>query len=147
MIFRDLYKELPLEDYLPPGMTLEMNKRRALLQRMTVMAGKLLADEVLRDLVLLTETGDDRPYSTAEKLLFESLVDPSYYELGSLFAQEPFLRHFLNLVSLSKEPGRIKKGLYGGLLRALIRRPGPRRAWGVLRVWRLLGSQPSFVVS
>lgn len=142
MIFRALYRELSLEDYLPPGTSLEGHERQARLQRMVIMAGKLLNEEVLKDAALLGASGA-HPFSGREKELLRSLVSPPYYEAGSLLEVPSFFRDFMSAVSASGQGERIRAELYRGLVQAFMRSPG-RRRWGVvLRVGRLLGSPSS----
>ncbi len=66
IIFHRLYKELPLEDYLPPHEDLEHHYRKALLQRIEIMAKKSLRDEIVQDIQALAELSDQTPLSPDE---------------------------------------------------------------------------------
>ena len=74
VIFRRLHKELPLEDYLPPGSCLKEERRQALLQRLAIMACKLLVSEVIEDLEELKQLNSPRPFSDAERKIIAKMV-------------------------------------------------------------------------
>lgn len=69
IFFRRLFRELPLEVYLPPGRSLPEARRLALLQRMAVMSLKRLPDEVLQDLRALSEVPAGARWSALETQL------------------------------------------------------------------------------
>jgi glycosyltransferase involved in cell wall biosynthesis len=77
--FKKLREELPLSDYLPKspaskvGQTLDT--RRAYLERMVIMAKKMLYDEMLDDLKsALASSTDERPLSTPEREMLHRLA-------------------------------------------------------------------------
>lgn len=90
IFFRKIYKELPLIEYLPPGMNLEGKKRQALLQRMSIMAAKLLPLEVVKDLNELTLISDNSPFSELERTLIRNMMKVSFYGMGSLLNSHEF---------------------------------------------------------
>ena len=122
MIFRRLYAELALADYLPPGARLEGREREAVLQRLTVMATKLLVPETLKDLQELSRMADDRPFTENERFLLSSLADPPYYRMGSFLDDRPFLKTFRELAAASPVIARLKKEIRKALLASLWKR-------------------------
>lgn len=92
IIFRRLYRQLPLADYLPPGADSGVRRREALLQRMVVSASKLLFEEVVADLNLLGELSASPPLTRVERSLIHRIirVDPYYGPGGVLKAKEVF---------------------------------------------------------
>jgi glycosyltransferase involved in cell wall biosynthesis len=108
--FRRLYLELPLVKYLSPGMSIEENIRQAILQRMAIMASKLLYPEMAEDLYQLTLVDNQAPFSEKEKTIIHDMFRPPYYKMGSLLNSSLFfdelrklsdsslLIHSLNLV-------------------------------------------------
>ncbi len=84
--FKRLYKELTLDEYLPPGYSLANHQRQALLQRMAIMAGKLLIPEVTSDLDELKLLNDNRPFTKHEREIIAKLVVTTpWYREGKLF--------------------------------------------------------------
>jgi glycosyltransferase involved in cell wall biosynthesis len=91
IIFRKLYKELPLSEYLPPGKILDINIRRALLQRMAIMASKLLLPEVIKDLRLLASVGSTNKFSRKERFIIQSIMTRvPYYKEGTILQNNFF---------------------------------------------------------
>lgn len=91
-IFRRLHKELPLEDYLPPGSNLREERRQALLQRLEIMALKLLLPEVVEDLEELKRLNDSRPFSESEGRIIAKMVSLVPWQgEGKLFDTPSFL--------------------------------------------------------
>lgn len=84
IIFRRLYHELPLAEYLPPGIKLENNRRQALLQRMAIMAAKLLHEMVVMDLHELSLLNNNSTFTGEEKILINNIMRVPFYGMGSL---------------------------------------------------------------
>jgi len=85
IIFRRLHKELPLDAYLPPDYSLAENKRLALMQRMAVMASKLLIPESAADMEGLKLLDDKRPLTLPErKIIAKMVLETPWYEEGKL---------------------------------------------------------------
>jgi len=85
IIFRKLYRELPLSEYLPPGKILDINIRQALLQRMAIMASKLLLPELIKDLRLLASVSSNDKFSRKERFIIQSLMTRvPYYKEGTV---------------------------------------------------------------
>jgi len=74
LFFRRLHKELPLKEYLPPGSSLNKNRRQAILQRMAIMGSKLLTTEVVEDLEELRQLKDQQPFTGAERNIITKMV-------------------------------------------------------------------------
>ncbi len=138
IIFRRLRERLPLERYLPSqGTTLEgaERKRRALLQRMTIMACNGLETEMLADLQEAVGMPGDLPLAEEEKAIVRRAVE---YPVASepLFSPD-FLRQARRACS-----GRVGKQIARELTRALYWRLGPyaesRDLAGVVRFSRAL---------
>ena len=94
LIFRRLYEELALNDYLPPDVALEGHHREALLQRLAIAAGKLMLPESLKDLEALERLGDDRPLSDREQFILQRLAVCPFYRVGSLLDKPAFAKRF-----------------------------------------------------
>lgn len=85
MIFRDLYRQMPLEEYLPPGVPLKREYRRAHLQRLAILTSKLLVSEVCTELDVLAELENRTPLSAEERQIIRSIVfHHPYYVQGSI---------------------------------------------------------------
>ena len=108
IFFRKIYKDLPLEDYLPPGGNFEEKKRQALLQRISIMASKLLITEVIKDLGLLAQTENYIPFSQEEKTIIFKIIIPPFYKLGSILDSRIFLNEIEELSASSKSISLLK---------------------------------------
>jgi len=127
MFFRRLYHEIPLIEYLPPGWGLEDNIRQAYLQRMRVMASKLLIAEVLQDLDAMAQLPHLPAYSSQERELVSSLlfVYP-YYQSGSIYYDYPeFFGEIRRLSSTSCTIQQFRREI----LRANLNRLNEKRLW------------------
>ncbi len=83
--FRLLHKELPLEKYLPPGSSLRDNRRQALIQRVAIMATKLLIQEAAEDLEELRRLNEQQPFTEPErKIIAKMVIQTLWYEEGKL---------------------------------------------------------------
>lgn len=92
VIFRQLYRQLPLAEYLPPGCSLKDSRRYALLQRMKIMASKLLNREVLSDLHQLAALRDESDFSNQERSVVRSLFQRPFYDVGCLYDEIKLFR-------------------------------------------------------
>ncbi len=113
VFFAELYRELPLTDYLPPGLSLDRNRRHALLQRMAVMAPRLLVAEVIADLQEIDRLSDDSPFSEIERFIIQKRLTPMpYYQAGTILKDRRFSRALQSpspvIRQLKQEIDRIK---------------------------------------
>jgi len=108
IIFRKIYKNFHMEDYLPPGSNLEEKKRQALLQRISIMASKLLITEVIKDLGLLAQIKNYIPFSQEEKTIIFKIIIPPFYKLGSILDSKVFLSEIEKLSASSKSISLLK---------------------------------------
>ena len=74
IIFRELYRELPLDAYLPDGHGLAASERTALLERLSVLTIHRVYPEVLQELAVLAETPTQGAYSPEERAILERMV-------------------------------------------------------------------------
>ena len=101
IFFRRLYGELPLSEFLPPDNNLENKTRQALIQRMAIMASKLLIEEVVKDLQELAALSDFTPLSNTEKTIIKNMVaSGSAYNVGNICASPTFC-HIIRQLSKS----------------------------------------------
>jgi glycosyltransferase involved in cell wall biosynthesis len=107
--FQKVYAELPLAEYLPPGMNLEENRRRALLQRMSVMGAKLLPELMAKDLHGLVLLEDDTPFSPEEKRLIRNMLTPSLPNVGSMLNKPEFFNELNKLAGSSPLISMLRK--------------------------------------
>ncbi len=120
LIFQKLYRELTLADYLAPGAPLAELGRQALLQRMTIMASKLLMPELLQDLHHLAKVSDTRPLSAQEKLIVRFLVRCWYHRLAFLHNH----REFPEAVRKLSRSSKVISLLRGEILKAMLTQRG-----------------------
>jgi hypothetical protein len=101
-IFRELQKDMPLAEYLPPGHDLASSSRLALIQRFTLMASHLLVDEALEDLALLARRADQGALTRAERrpLRLIAYADP-WYGCGSVWDRPEFTARLRQLATTS----------------------------------------------
>ena len=86
IIFRKLYHELTLADYLPKGYFLKDHVREAHLQKLAVMASKLLIPEVLECLEEFSQIEETSPFSTQEReILRRLIIRKPYYKTDRLY--------------------------------------------------------------
>ena len=116
IIFQELYDSLPLRAYLPPGMPLRERRRQAYLQRMGIMASKLLWNLVSTDLRAIAALDDGSPINCAERKIVCDLVqtDP-YYNTGGLYHQEPFFAEISQLAPTSQAVQRVRTAIVRAL--------------------------------
>lgn len=101
-IFRELQKDMPLAEYLPPGHDLATSSRLALIERFTLMASHLLVDEALEDLTLLARLADQGALTGAERrpLRLIAYADP-WYGCGSVWDRPEFTTRLRQLATTS----------------------------------------------
>lgn len=75
VIIRELYRELPLQSYLPNGRSVESHRRQALLQRLSVLTIHRVYPEVLEEISTLADTPDAGRYSADEHDILQRMVD------------------------------------------------------------------------
>lgn len=122
MIFRRLYRELPLASYGAPGYDADLLRRPALLQRLVVVSSKLLVAEALADLNLLAE-GDDGVFSPSEQRLVRALIATPFYGPQRVIDDPGFARVLAELARSSPAIRRLRRELSKALLRPRSRRP------------------------
>lgn len=127
IIFRRLYAELPLADYLPPGGDIEVMEAHARLQRLQVVASKLLVEESCRELVSLAELNPKAP-KPEERRLIRRLNSTSYYGVGRMLDNQEFRPLFNELAQQSAFIRKMRAEIRLARLAAL-----RRRALGVIR--------------
>jgi glycosyltransferase involved in cell wall biosynthesis len=138
-IFHKLRQELSLQEYLPKDGT-DLNsdptaKRRAYLQRMTIMSAKRLFEELIEDLAFaIDEISDAMPLSRQEReLLWSALKYPDSRD--KLFTDPTYFSRIRKLCGTVR--GRqIRRELGRGLLYRIRAEIGRRRPGNTLRVAR-----------
>jgi glycosyltransferase involved in cell wall biosynthesis len=141
--FRQLYDEIPLDEYIPKNYTGTNRTRQALLERMAIMGGKALYPEVMRDLYLLAQTRNSCPLSKEEYDIIRSMmVDPVWYKAETLYDQIEFFDDIRRLSSSNSI-----RCLRAKVARALMAkcRQNPVESLGVLRrfFYLYLGLSPA----
>ncbi len=127
IFFRRFYRELPLTEYLRPGSSLNSERRRALLQRMGVMSGKLLLDEALQDLGELARLEDTSPFSEEERSIVRSMIRTNYRRTWNLFSNRAFPGEIRRLSASSKTVALLRKELLGAIAHHCREKPGLKR--------------------
>jgi len=125
--FRRVYRDLPLVEYLPPGRRLEEHLRQAHLQRLAILATKLLIPEVMNELRTLAQLSDSSPLSGQERRIIRTTIHriPFYMEGGV----NEHIEFFQEVGRLARTSAVIR------LLRAeMLRSLGAR--WRANRHWR-----------
>ena len=89
LIFRRLYEQLPLEAYLPPGGQLTELTRNAHLQRLAIVASKLLVDQACQELEHLGNFETTR-FSDEERRLIRRLTVAPFYKQGRVLDRPEF---------------------------------------------------------
>lgn len=91
VFFRKLYEELALDELLPPGISTKTCQRQAILQRLAIMASKLLVPQAINDLRQLAALPDRTPFSEQERSVVRVLIaTASYYKTGSMLDSRAF---------------------------------------------------------
>jgi glycosyltransferase involved in cell wall biosynthesis len=127
MIFRDLYRQLPLNDYLPPGHSVADSARQAHLQRLAILASKLLLAEIREELNAIAKLPDRTPLSARERQLLRGIVATRpYYATGNLGDHVEFFDEVRRLAQSSGSMRLMRQELLACL---------PER-WSALRPWK-----------
>lgn len=127
VFFRRLYREIPLCEYLPPGASLKERLRQAHLQRLAIVASKLLMPEVFSELDALARLEDRSPLSDQERsILLAMILRRACYRGGSLNDHLEFFARVRCLARSSDVMRLIRRELLACL---------PRR-WKVLGQWK-----------
>ena len=102
VFFRRLYNTLPLEKYLPPGDDIASKYRQALLQRMAIMASKLLHDEIINDLRQLAEVQDHTPFSKQERAIILFMMSTPWYGMDNITSNDEFFNQLRKISNSAK---------------------------------------------
>ncbi len=132
-IFQKLYCELPLGDYLPPGTALAARQREALLERLSIMTGKLLVQEAIDDLRELARLPAGGPFSAEERAIVRAMAGSPYYRGGSLLDRREFVAVLRSLAGSSAAVRALKRELVRAVLRESVKGEGARRILESLR--------------
>ena len=117
--FRKLYCQIPIAEYLPPGVSTDDKMRQALLQRITVMSYKLLIPEMVKDLRELALLPDQTPFSQEEYRIIRNMIMKSPYEdIGTILGHPEFFGEIRRLAASST----VIRLLRTKVLRALLAR-------------------------
>jgi glycosyltransferase involved in cell wall biosynthesis len=136
-IFRRLYREMPLEEYLPPGVKLHHALREAHLHRLAAMSSKLLLAEALEEVELLARLPESagQPLRARERAIVQGLVRKRpYYRSGWMLDEAAFLdaiRKRASAPALAVLRRELARTLAVDARGRLLRHPG--RAAGLLR--------------
>lgn len=119
-IFRRLRSELSLSEYLPPGHDLGTAQRLALIERFTLMASRLLVDEALEDLLLLTRLTNQGPLNNSERRPIRRIAyaDP-WYGCGSVWDEPRFTNGVRELASASETVAEIRREALAAFVRGV----------------------------
>lgn len=116
MIFRSLYKTVPLSKYLIDERLTKENSREALLQRIRVLSIRLLLPEINSDLEQLSSTSEapitNREYSIIREIIF----DNPYYGNGAIFDNTDFFKKISSLSKTSQTMRLIRQKILYALL-------------------------------
>lgn len=128
--FRQLLDALPLQEYLPPGGSLERQARQAHLQRLAIAASKLLLPETLRALEVVATLPDQSPLSASECEIVRRLaVHQPYYGSQRLSDHPAFLDEVRRRARSSNTIRFFRRELLRGLP-GRWRTPRPRKSPG-----------------
>lgn len=138
-IFRKLFRELPLEAHLPPGADPVRSRRRALIHRMLVSAGKLLVPEALADLEAIATLADPAPLTPDEKgLLVNMLHVEPFYGTGSIAEESAFFAALGRLARTSPAIRAVRREIVRALVTRLASGSRWRRPGALLLTARML---------
>jgi glycosyltransferase involved in cell wall biosynthesis len=125
-IFHRLHAELPLAEYLPPGLDIASDLPRAILQRFAIACSKLLENEALSDLAMFVALPGAPLLGRAERSIARAAAqDVPYYGAGSLFDAPAFCRKVRAVTSGSVSGRAIRREF----LRGAIGRMAERGEW------------------
>jgi hypothetical protein len=119
-IFRRLRREMPLSEYLPPGRDVRSSQRLALIERFTLMASRLLIEEALEDLLLLSRLSSQGPLDAAERRPVRRIAysDP-WYGSGSAWDYPRFAGRVRELAGFSGTIAEIRREALGAFARSV----------------------------
>jgi glycosyltransferase involved in cell wall biosynthesis len=122
VFFQKLFLNLPLTEYLPPGSDLEDHVRQAHLQRMRIMASKLLISEVLQDIHSLARLPNHTAFSNKERKLVRALLhEAPYYQAGNLYCNHPeFFNEIRRLSCSSQTVRQFRREVFRAIISRLI---------------------------
>ena len=127
MIFRWVYKDFLLTEYLPPQLEARGHERQALLQRLAIMAYKMLIPESISDLTDLSKVQDNAPFSTEEKAIIYFMATAQYYNVSHALEQREFIEELHRLSSPSELIVRLKNEMVLSILKWRGEKLSPRR--------------------
>jgi hypothetical protein len=119
-ILRQLRREMTLSEYLPPGHDDVSSQRLAIIQRLTLMAERMLVDEALEDLALLARLPQQGRLTDAERRPLRRIAhsDP-WYGCGSVWDHPRFTNRMIELAGRSETVREIRgvalQGFLGGV--------------------------------
>ncbi|HTX93287.1 MAG TPA: glycosyltransferase family A protein [Anaerolineales bacterium] len=129
VIFRRLYRELPLTAYLPPGCPLENHERQAHLERLAVMGTKHLLPEISAELQILSRLRNQASFTMAEHDIVVSMVTrSSAYLVDGMYDRMNFMDEVRHL---SASP--VIRKLRREIVAAILVRLTMKRKWSDLR--------------
>lgn len=135
MFFIRLYENLPMEDYLPPGLNLPSNKRRALMQRISIMASKSLVEQMIADLHELLLLNDHTGFSREEYTIIWDIVYREYYSgLIDVYSYTDFFDEIRKLSKSSKIIRVLRKEMTRALVARFRGKPGRVEVLGITRL-------------
>ncbi len=112
VFFRNIYKELPLADYLPPGCKITGKKRQALLQRIAIMRSKLLFPEAINDLGLLAKIDDTDPFTQQERAIIVKILTPPFYKMEKPGDLDIFFKEIKKLAESSRILNQLQNEIF-----------------------------------
>ena len=135
MFFIRLYENLPLEDYLPSGLNLSNNKRRALMQRISIMASKSLVELMIADLHELLLLDDHTGFSREEHTIIWEIVYREYYSgLIDVYSYTDFFDEIRKLSKSSKIIRMLRKEITRALAARFREKAGRAEVLGITRL-------------
>jgi len=114
IVFRRVRSEMRLEEYLPPGVSLEGRLRQAHLQRFSVLATHLPRADLLPDLGVITELDAGEALSAEERAIWRTAIVLRGY--GHALARQP---EFLDEVRRLAGTSRTGRSLRAEVLRSM----------------------------
>lgn len=139
IFFRRIYQELALGDYLPEHKSWAQAQRQALLQRLAVMANKLLIDEAQADVALLEKDGDETPFTEDEKRIIRCFCQPTYYKTGNILDNAGFVRFLAKKSATSKAIAALYDQIFSTVMRQWNMGTGLRELQALaIRTYRLV---------
>jgi len=133
--FRALYRSISLEEYLTPGLSLKGNERQALLQRINIMASKLLIPEMINDLYNLIHLNETRSFSKEEQTIIEDMINRNLYagSVSSYYFSD-FFKAVNHLSASSQCISMLRKYAFQILIKRLNGKSGLREVLSNIRL-------------